>query len=267
MEEIKTWLNQMPFSRDGLSLIGHWRMRRYFDRIGLTDLEQQTRNLLPLSVRKGPFAGMKLLSWACGSVWIPKILGCYEVELEFTIEEIVRAEPDVIVDVGCAEGYFAVGFAMRAAARVIAADTNPVARRMVHKLAQMNGVRDRVITTGWITRQKLEHLLAGAGKPVVWCDIEGGEWELLDPNKVPSLRKAWILIEDHEHATGMPLSGFVDRFSHTHNHRLIAQSGRRAMEWMPGELISSLTERDMDLAISELRPPDQKWLFFKPKDG
>lgn len=267
MDGIKTRLRQIPLSRDGFSLIGHWKMRRYFDSIGLTDLEQQTRNLLPLSVRKGPFTGMKLVGWACGSVWIPKILGCYEMELEFAIEEIVQAGPDVIVDVGCAEGYFAVGFAMRAAAaRVIAADTNPIARVMVRKMAQLNGVLDRIVTTGWITCQKLEHLISAAARPVVWCDIEGGEWDLLDPKIVPSLRKAWILVEDHEHATGIPLSGLVDRFSPTHNHRLIAQSTRRAVEWMPGELMSSLTEKDMKLAISELRPPDQKWLFFKPKD-
>lgn len=268
IEGIKNRLRRLPLFRDGLSLISHWRMRRYFTQIGVTDLEHRTRNVLPLTVQKGPFAGMRLLSRACGSVWTPKVLGCYEIELDCAVEEVVRTMPDVIVDVGCAEGYFAVGLALRThAARVIAADTNPIARKMVRKMAATNNVQDRIVTTDWISCARLERILSKALKPVVWCDIEGGEWVLLDPKSVPSLRKAWILVEDHEHATGMPLSGLVDRLSPTHNHRLVAQSSRRAVEWMPGELMSSLTEKEMELAISELRPPKQKWIFFKPKDA
>lgn len=260
-------LNRFPLFRDGFALIGHWRMRRHFTKIGMTNLEQRTSKMLPLSVQKGPFAGLKLLKRACGSVWIPKVLGSYEMELDFAVEEIVRMSPDVIVDVGCAEGYFAVGFAYRVAgAKLIAADTNPVARIMVRKMAVMNKVQDRIVTTGWITSAKLEYLLSPASKPVVWCDIEGGEWALLDPKRVPSLRKAWILVEDHEHATGMPLGGLIDRFYATHDHRLIGQSSRHAADWVPRELTPALSEDDRESMMSELRPPGQKWIFLKPKD-
>ena len=241
-------------------------MRRYFTQIGMTRLEERARENLPLSVRKGPFAGLKLLSRACGSVWIPKVLGCYEMEVAFAVEEIMQAKPDVIVDVGCAEGYFAVGFAYRAAAaRVIAADTNPVALRMVRKMALLNNVQDRVVTTGWVTCAQLDRFLSAARKPVVWCDIEGGEWELLDPAKVPSLGKAWILVEDHRHSTGLHLTGLVDRFSATHHHRIVGQCSRSVAEWIPRELMSVLTKRDAEMAMAELRPPGQQWIYFKPR--
>ena len=264
--DVKKQLRVLPLFRDCFSLLDHWRMRRYFDKIGMSRLEERARQTLPLSVMKGPFAGLKLLSHACGSVWIPKILGCYEIELASAVEEIVLANPDVIVDVGCAEGYFAVGFACRAnQARVVAADTNPVARGMVRKMAHLNHVGNRMETNGWITCQKLELLLAAANRPVVWCDIEGGEWELLDPLKVPSLRKARILVEDHRHITNLPSSELADRFSATHDCRFIEQSARNAADWIPQDWMTGLNRNDQELPMAELRPPGQKWIYMTPK--
>ena len=36
---------------------------------------------------------------------IPRLLGGYEASLAPSINEIVEAKPDLIIDVGCAEGY------------------------------------------------------------------------------------------------------------------------------------------------------------------
>jgi hypothetical protein len=40
-------------------------------------------------------------------------LGTYEREIAGVVEEICRAEPAVLIDVGTAGGYYAVGFGMR----------------------------------------------------------------------------------------------------------------------------------------------------------
>ncbi len=72
-------------------------------------------------VRAGPFAGMRYVDTSVGSCFIPKLLGTYERELASKVEWICRQQPELVVDIGAAEGYYAIGLAMRIpAARVVA---------------------------------------------------------------------------------------------------------------------------------------------------
>jgi ribosomal protein L11 methylase PrmA len=208
---------------------------------------------------------MYLGSGSCGSVWIAKLLGAYEDELSPFVEEAIAREPDVLVDLGCAEGYFAVGFARRLLqTTVIAADTNPFARLRAWRLARSNGVTGRVRLVGWMSAKRSELELAKARSPVLWCDIEGGEVELLDPLRVPSLRKACIMVEEHSHASGCGRSELQARFELSHECVLVEQVVRIQEEWIPPEMIASLKPEECELALSELRPPGQAWLVLRP---
>ena len=77
--------------------------------------------------------------------------------------------------------------------------------------------------------------------------------------------KAWILVEDHRHATGMHLNGLVDRSSATHEERTSDQCPRSVADCIPRELMSDLTESDSEMAMVELRPPGQQCIYFKPR--
>src|SRR5690606_8070667 len=60
-------------------------------------------------VLNGVFEGMRYSSFtAFGSELYPKLLGSYELEIQGVITELAQQSFDVIVDVGCAEGYYAV---------------------------------------------------------------------------------------------------------------------------------------------------------------
>src|ERR1700722_2566319 len=84
-------------------------------------LESLARQQTSCRVRTGPFAGMRYGSVSVGSAYIPKLLGIYERELSSFIEAACLKRPDLIVDVGAAEGYYAVGLAVRnPTAKVIA---------------------------------------------------------------------------------------------------------------------------------------------------
>src|SRR5919198_4691601 len=73
-----------------------------------------------LTVSGGPLAGLTYPDTEPLSV-APKLLGVYESELHAAIEDAIRADPAVIVNVGAADGYYAVGLARRCRqARVIA---------------------------------------------------------------------------------------------------------------------------------------------------
>ena len=68
---------------------------------------------LKWKVAAGPFAGMRYITRSCGSKLAPKVIGCYERELHPAIENAIRGDYQRIIDIGCAEGYYAVGLAWR----------------------------------------------------------------------------------------------------------------------------------------------------------
>ncbi len=59
------------------------------------------------------------------------------------VEEICRIQPDVIVDLGAAEGYYAAGLARRnPQANVIAFEIHRPAWSMIRRLGTINGVTE-----------------------------------------------------------------------------------------------------------------------------
>src|SRR5271170_382684 len=81
---------------------------------GALDAAAEAAGLNELVVRNGPFAGMRYARpLPEGSIFFPKLLGSYEAELQAHFERVIGTDYSAIVDVGCADGYFAVGLAMR----------------------------------------------------------------------------------------------------------------------------------------------------------
>ncbi|MBT8196145.1 MAG: hypothetical protein KJO64_06945, partial [Bacteroidia bacterium] len=61
-----------------------------------------------LVVLNGPFKGLKYSSDnSFGSAFYPKLLGVYEKELHVVFNQIQNNNYSEIIDVGCAEGYYA----------------------------------------------------------------------------------------------------------------------------------------------------------------
>lgn len=75
------------------------------------------------TVLSGPFQGMTYMAAGSEGSTSARLLGTYEAALHPIIEKIIKRGYQQIIDVGCAEGYYAVGLAMRMpSARVIARD-------------------------------------------------------------------------------------------------------------------------------------------------
>ncbi len=112
----------------------------------------------------GPFRGMKYLDQSVGSVLLAKILGTYELELHSVIERICQSEYDLIIDVGAAEGYYAVGLAMRCRnSRVVAFEMEATGRDLLAQLAASNNVSKRIHIEGICTLDALTQALALLG--------------------------------------------------------------------------------------------------------
>ena len=98
------------------------------------------------TVLSGPFEGMKYGSVISQcSLHYPKLLGSYESELHPWIQQVRDCTYEIVVDVGAAEGYYAVGIArLMPATKVIAYELDPGAREQLKKLASLNGLSRQV---------------------------------------------------------------------------------------------------------------------------
>ena len=83
-----------------------------------------------LRVLDGPFKGLKFVAKSTEGCHIPKLLGSYEQPLSPYIEEIISKNYSNIINIGCAEGYYAVGLASRMkTVQILACDINIEAQK------------------------------------------------------------------------------------------------------------------------------------------
>lgn len=208
-----------------------------------------------VEVLNGPFKGMKFIENSAEGCHMPKLLGCYESELHGFIAAMAKRQYQTILNIGCAEGYYAVGFKrLFPATRIIARDTDTKAQNACVELAQRNGVQ---IETGGLFQP--EDFAAFAGRTLVWCDIEGGEKDLLDPLKAPSLAHTDIVVELHP-GPAMPNAAEVpERFRNTHDIRIVKQQMARP-ELPP--LFQNASHLDQLLAVWEWRSSPTPWAIM-----
>jgi len=223
----------------------------------------------PRRVSQGPFRGMRYVALAYCSEILPKLVGTYENELVPAIETICESNCDRIVDIGAAEGYYAVGMALRnPSARVVAFEINPSARHYLRRLSRRNGVAGRIAIRGSCTLDSFGDSLEGARRPALICDCEGAEDQLLRPDLIEPLRRAWIVVETHDglETDHGVLEGITrrlhERFEATHEVEIIPSRARSREELPRG--CSVLTDPEAAAAMDEGRPWAQ-WLFLKPR--
>ena len=178
-------------------------------------------------VRSGPFAGARMVPNVDDGCLLPKLVGSYEAELHPTIEALVEHGFSRVVDVGCASGWYVVGFACRLPdAQIHAFDIDTGAIQRCRANVALNGCTDPVHFGSLCTTAELERL-AGSDALVV-MDIEGGEVELLDPERCPSLRSTHVLVELHDFLRPGTSDLIVERFSSSHDVQIIETAGQRS---------------------------------------
>jgi hypothetical protein len=224
--------------------------------------------LLGWQVLAGPFRGLRYVPEAIGSVHAPKLLGTYESELHPHIEALVTRKPDVIINVGAGEGYYAVGLARRLKhARIIAFEADPRGQELTGRVAALNGVAPRVEVRGLCAVADLSLALRGAGRPAVVVDAEGAEGEILDPARAPGLARAVILVEVHDFISSALGDLLLRRFAATHRHEEVWSRPRTARD-LPGlaRLAALSPWRDQAVrAMDEQRPGPMRWFWFEPR--
>ena len=218
-------------------------------------------------IHNGIFKGMKLssLRWG-GHDKAPMMLGLYESEVSREIEK-AAIHATTFIDVGAADGYFAVGAVFSGLyTNSICFEISSEGRDSIQLNAERNGVASRVS----ILAEANEETLLKTAKSVntkdlfILCDIEGGEFDLFTLRVLQALKHSTILIEIHD-------------FSETDRKRylslkLMAETVFNLSELTqesrnPNILMSTRVLHDDDkwLMMSEGRPKAMTWLRLSPR--
>ncbi len=176
------------------------RSRRFQIRLlkkeGLLDLAARYVERNGCTVLYGPFAGtIYPLEAALSRHSIPKLLGTYEQELHDVIGAIRHRKYDVVVDIGSAEGYYAVGLARLLGIKVLAYDPEPIERAYCEQAARLNGVSALVEVKALFRSSDIG--LFRDLRVLCVCDCEGFETEIFSARTVQDTSNWDLLIELH----------------------------------------------------------------------
>jgi hypothetical protein len=249
-----------------LRTVSQRRHLRQFERsLGLPALVKKYVLLHGSTVKAGPFKGLRYPLEAAGSTLLPKLVGAYESELHPIIQKISSAGYTTVVDIGCAEGYYAVGLACRLPlAHVHAFDIDAEARHLCRKTARLNGALDRVTIHGRCDQMSLTAKLPSTGsspaRALVICDAEGFEVDLLDVNLVPRLRHVDLLVELHDCFRSGATDILLERFRKSHCAEVITSTEREPANY---EALQNFTLEEQQLALNEFRHGVQRWVYFQ----
>ena len=184
-------------------------------------------------------------------------------EIVRLLESVLRRRWATMIDVGCAAGYYTTGFALRCPeARVIGFEGDDGLAELARRTAAANGVADRVEIRGFCDPDDLAAVLGP--DTFVMLDVEGHEAVLADPQRVPGLAAATLLVEVHDFAVKGLSSELLGRFAGSH-HLTVLHAARPSRRAVPEA--SGLPVHLRRWVVDDHRPAGMRWLLCQPRTG
>ncbi len=234
-----------------------------------------------LTVKHGPFQGLqypadtitrgtiKQVEYAeinpvCGNLF-PKLIGSYERELHPVINSLSDRTYSEIINVGCAEGFYAVGCALKfPAATVYAYDLKPQAQQHCLLMAQLNQCEQQIRIHTFCDPQALSEIPIKS-RGLIICDCEGYETELFTAEVIPHLKQCDLLIELHDFVDMHISETIKQRFTGTHEITMIQSTddNEKARTYPIAELADFDLNERREL-LRENRESIMDWIFLTP---
>jgi hypothetical protein len=177
-------------------------------------------------VCSGPFKGLKLTQnnvWGDDDIGA-KLLGTYEHVIHESISKYLAQLQDIqgvrVINVGCADGFYAVGFAkFLPLSKVFAYDVLENARDALSRNMHMNNLDTSRVQFIHMTMTSTElqfKLDRARSLSLVVIDCEGCEDSVLDVDRCPSLEDAFVIVESHDFVIPSITPTLIERFKRTH---------------------------------------------------
>lgn len=231
---------------------------------GLPALAERVVRQVGDRVLDGPCAGLRYPRECLREVDVPiaKLVGTYERQLHEPLAQAVDAGRGPFVDIGCADGYYAVGLALRRAQLDVRAfDLAGTARSLCAALAECNGCADRVTIAKRCDERSMRGL--ALDDALVLADIEGAEFALFAGEMLSLLRGALVIIELHRPIDDPASQALRRRFARTHDEDVLSGD---VPDGDAIGVLSFLSSAERATAISEWRGQrDQRWLVLTPR--
>ena len=219
-----------------------------------------------LTVKLGYFKGLKYPSFSSfGSSLFPKLSGSYESELFPFFKEMETKKYDTIMDIGCAEGFYAIGLALKYPnATVEAFDIEPEARRLCRMMAEVNNVNHQISISEACTPAHIKNIDTNLSTFII-CDCEGYERTLFNEDNIKSLINADVLIELHPMHVKDVKEYLLQLFDKTHHLRLVGSyDDNRKLFDLP-EMYDQFSNLERSFLVTEGRSFSMDWLIAIPK--
>lgn len=202
----------------------------------------------------GLFEGMRLPERTETVASPPHLLGTYELELQPHFARLGSRSYDVLVNVGCAEGYYAAGLGrLWNVPEIHAFDIDTRLHKDCRAFLEANGLADRLTLGAAFEPAYLERF---AGRRVfVLCDIEGAEFGMIDGRRHPVLTRADIVIELHP-GGGHTVESLTETFAVTHDVTVVRPM-HRPLD--PPAALDGMTEIQKLVALCEFRGAENPW--------
>jgi Ribosomal protein L11 methyltransferase (PrmA) len=228
---------------------------------------EHVKRITKMTVQTGPFAGLRLhdvQTWGNGEDIGPQLLGVYEQELHGALEGFLTKNPSTIINVGCAEGYYAIGLGLRLPhARIWAFDVDPRAQEACRANAVLNGINNRIEVAGACSPTELGRIATIDSNILAVLDCEGAELALVTAStSVAALQHADMLVEIHDFLDNTILPSMMTSLASTHRLSLVF-SGARNPHAFP--FLDKCADIDKWLLVCENRPEIQKWVIAESR--
>src|SRR5262245_13376712 len=191
------------------------------------------------------------------------LLGTYELEIQGVLEQICQSAYSLMIDIGADNGYYVCGLKRRRPEiRIVAFEAVLAKHAAIRDLMRENAVEHGTTILGLCDQTSLQSQLHDEARPLVFCDIDGAEVELLDVDRVPGLTRTDILVETHDGIREGTTDLLVQRFARTHDVQVLPERARRASDAPPGIPLSGA---EAVAAMDEFRGFPQAWLWIDRK--
>ena len=221
------------------------------------------------TVKYGPFKGLRLTHnpWWGQLDLGSQCLGLYEKEILKFIENIEDGQFTNFIDIGAADGYYAVGLLSTGKIqRSICFEKTDKGREAIFTNWKNNGAIGQLVVKAEANFESIatltEHDLE---RSLILIDIEGGEFELLNNDTIHKFRYSKILLEIHNWVTDFEekyknLLISLDEFFCI---KIIKRVDRQVDNYME---LRDFTDDNRLLLISERRPCLMRFLELTPKN-
>jgi hypothetical protein len=217
-------------------------------------------------VLNGPFKDMKYPKYRSRSSSLySKLIGSYEMEITDYILTAIDDKYQQVIDIGCAEGYYAVGLALKIEkTTVYAYDIDSEARKLTTEMANINDVSKKVVVRKSIKSSSFSEFDL-TKKTLIISDIEGAERFIFNSSNIKLFKNCFLIIETHDWVDINISTDLENLFSPTHNVKAIQSIGDniKAKNYSFTEL-ESLDLLTKYRVFEEGRRYVDEWLIISP---